>query len=684
MTPMVSVIMPVYNTAPFLKEAIESVLTQSFSDYEFLIIDDASTDGSLDIIKNFKDERIKIILNENNLGIIATRNKGLELAKGKYIAKMDSDDVSLPSRFEKQVDFLEKHPEVAIVASKLSLINENGIDKGYWHEDIHATSAEEIKRTMPVINCVGQSTVMMRADIVKKTGYNKNYKYNEDWGLWLDVLNAGYQIAKLDEVLVRYRVHSNSSSSSANMAGVPKNLGRFKKAYLKQQFQKGKFSKITFVVFITAVKEYIVFYTKQSILFLMPGALDFFTALYRHPGKALKDLMSDFFRGCKRILTISPAKTIKQFRELKELFTKQKAVDVFFFFPYCHIGGAEKVHANIVEVFKDKKVVVLITGISFKDDFLYMFKQHAPTVNAGFCINHPFTKRRTKKIIFKWVEMQNKPVIFGCNNLFFSESVLKFSPGVRVFDLMHDFKFEGENNLTHTFLEQYLRCEKRIFISRAAIEQVKLFYKSKLVAANEYDKLKLIQNYTFIPDVIPAKSYDGTINVLYVGRGTPEKRAHLVGYIAKKCKEKNLKVNFTAIGELENAMMDECKKYISCTGPLYKFEELETYYNSHHLILITSQKEGFPLTIMEGMAHGLIPFSTPVGDVNYHVNNSVGFITSDLNEEIVINEITAKIEELVNDRKSMEQMAGLAYRYAKDNFSKQQFTEAYKKTLALS
>src|SRR3990167_9325600 len=117
MNPLVTVLMPVYNGKKYLKEAIESVLNQTFRDFEFLIIDDGSTDKSAEIIKSFNDARIRLERNVTNLGLIKTLNNGLTLSRGKYIARMDCDDISLPKRLSVQVNFMEKHPEIGICGS---------------------------------------------------------------------------------------------------------------------------------------------------------------------------------------------------------------------------------------------------------------------------------------------------------------------------------------------------------------------------------------------------------------------------------------------------------------------------------------------------------------------------------------------------------------------------------------
>ena len=113
----VTVLMPVYNGEMYLREAIDSILHQTFTDFEFLIINDGSTDNSETIILSYDDSRIRYEKNDSNLKLIATLNKGIELAKGKYIVRMDADDISIPDRIEKQVAFLEKNPDVGICGS---------------------------------------------------------------------------------------------------------------------------------------------------------------------------------------------------------------------------------------------------------------------------------------------------------------------------------------------------------------------------------------------------------------------------------------------------------------------------------------------------------------------------------------------------------------------------------------
>ncbi|MDD4353774.1 MAG: glycosyltransferase family A protein, partial [Candidatus Nanoarchaeia archaeon] len=131
----ISVIMSAYNTERYIAEAIESILNQTFKDFEFIIIDDGSTDDSLKIIKRYvkKDRRIKLIHNKKNIGLTKSLNKGLKIAKGQYIARMDADDISLPQRFQIQYDFLEKNKDIFLIGTTAFLIDDKGDRLGRAH-----------------------------------------------------------------------------------------------------------------------------------------------------------------------------------------------------------------------------------------------------------------------------------------------------------------------------------------------------------------------------------------------------------------------------------------------------------------------------------------------------------------------------------------------------------------------
>ena len=207
MTKPITVLMPVYNAEKYLREAIESILNQTFQNFEFLIINDGSTDKSLEIIKEYKDNRIKIINNEKNLGIVKTLNKSIELASGKYIARIDADDLSLPERFEKQVEFLEKNPDVVLVGTAFNIIDGNN---KIIQKKNPPTSHQEIKKSLIRVNPFCHSSIMFRKEICQQIGsYDENWQDVEDYELYFRIAKR-FKMANLDQILVSWRVSPSS------------------------------------------------------------------------------------------------------------------------------------------------------------------------------------------------------------------------------------------------------------------------------------------------------------------------------------------------------------------------------------------------------------------------------------------------------------------------------------------
>lgn len=205
--PIVSVLMPCYNSEQYIREAIDSILSQTFSDFEFIVINDGSTDNSAEIIGSYKDKRIKYINNDVNLGLIKSLNKGISLAKGKYIARMDSDDISYPTRLKEQVIFLDNHPDVIMCGTWINFFNyPPRKDDGHHQTDI--TYLSLLKGW-----CINHPTVMMRTDVIKKNNlfYDENYPCAEDYELWSRLIRYG-KIVNLQKVLLDYRWHENNIS----------------------------------------------------------------------------------------------------------------------------------------------------------------------------------------------------------------------------------------------------------------------------------------------------------------------------------------------------------------------------------------------------------------------------------------------------------------------------------------
>ena len=208
--PAVSLILPAYNCEKFIGGAIQSVLDQTFTDFELIIINDGSADQTEFIILSYTDLRITYLKNKNNQGLIYTLNRGINIAQGKYIARMDADDICIPERLELQKKFLDQHEKIAMVASTVEFINEENNFTGEWELDKKTITPKQIRAKMPYENCIAHPTIMARTEVLKKLKYDERQKHIEDYDLWLRMLNRGYQIEKLNQPLLKYRVHDKS------------------------------------------------------------------------------------------------------------------------------------------------------------------------------------------------------------------------------------------------------------------------------------------------------------------------------------------------------------------------------------------------------------------------------------------------------------------------------------------
>ena len=204
--PEVTVLMPVYNGASFLPEAIESILRQTFRDFEFLIIDDGSLDDSCSIVERYGDPRIRLLKNATNLGIVARLNQGFRCARGKYIARMDCDDISLPARLQKQYDYMEAHPDVRVCGTWIDCFGEL---KERWR---YPLEHREIACRMLFSSPIGHATAMFRRQLLgeQHACYAEDFPCAEDYELW-SRLCLVTQLANLGEVLYRYRRHRAQS-----------------------------------------------------------------------------------------------------------------------------------------------------------------------------------------------------------------------------------------------------------------------------------------------------------------------------------------------------------------------------------------------------------------------------------------------------------------------------------------
>ncbi len=205
--------MPVYNGDKYIRKTIESVLSQTFFDFEFIVIDDGSTDNTYDILKSFNDNRIKI-LNQNHGGIVKALNLGIKESQGEYVIRIDADDICAFNRFETLVKYMDENVDVSICGSWARTIDENNNIIGELKYP--PINHKDIKKYAILHNPFIHPSVILRKKTLNISGPYKNFKHNEDYELWTRILKIG-KGHNLSEFLIDYRIHQNQVTRKSNI-----------------------------------------------------------------------------------------------------------------------------------------------------------------------------------------------------------------------------------------------------------------------------------------------------------------------------------------------------------------------------------------------------------------------------------------------------------------------------------
>lgn len=220
--PKVSVVLPVYNCRAYIREAVESILGQSYRDLELIVIDDGSEDGSMDIVSGLAGRgTVTVVAHDRNMGICESLNDGIKLSSGELIAIQHADDISLPGRIGTQAEYLDSHPDIDLVAGWIRYMNRRGRQKrdDWWLKRIKAVpdDPEVIANTLLEMNIIPHPTVMMRRTVVNKTGtYDPEAFPTEDYDYWLRISEA-HRIGIVREVVCLYRRHGGQLTRTQKM-----------------------------------------------------------------------------------------------------------------------------------------------------------------------------------------------------------------------------------------------------------------------------------------------------------------------------------------------------------------------------------------------------------------------------------------------------------------------------------
>jgi GT2 family glycosyltransferase len=220
--------MPAYNAQKFIEFAVSSVLEQTYKNIELIIVDDGSVDSTKAIIDRLSksDKRICLLLNKKNIGIAASLNKAIDCSKGEYIARLDSDDICMPTRIAKQIEFMERHKNVSICGSWAIAIDEKGRKIFNMYSPIGLLLKYNYWKPSPFIS----SSVMVRRSLLKKSNFDENFRISEDYDLWVRILNThkGYNISR---PLIKYRIHGSSMSNRMSKEGKEMSLRSFSRNF---------------------------------------------------------------------------------------------------------------------------------------------------------------------------------------------------------------------------------------------------------------------------------------------------------------------------------------------------------------------------------------------------------------------------------------------------------------------
>lgn len=206
--PLVSVVVPVHNGAHWLLETLDSLFAQTMTNFEVVLVDDASTDSLQEVVKEYPDECLRVLHLASNVGVSAARNHGIHHAQGEFIAFCDADDVCLPERLEKQTSFMRANPDIDFCGSSFQCFDTQD------HEVVTNPQTDaQIRKALMRGNCFGLSTVMVKTSVLKQYGFDVSRSFAEDYDLWTRLVSSGFRAGNLPEILVRYRLHPHQASN---------------------------------------------------------------------------------------------------------------------------------------------------------------------------------------------------------------------------------------------------------------------------------------------------------------------------------------------------------------------------------------------------------------------------------------------------------------------------------------
>ena len=349
----------------------------------------------------------------------------------------------------------------------------------------------------------------------------------------------------------------------------------------------------------------------------------------------------------------------------------------FFFFPVAGMGGAETIHLRILEALPIKRSLIVFE-ISYKPDWLHRFKKYGRTWFADFYLQYSRFHRLRLQIFYAVIsgaiEGHKNPKVFIADFTAYNRILINLSDKVWIADIVHAYVPDNIPELLR--LDIAHRLNKRYLVSEHLVNETNQYYESHNLQAYG-DRLIVIRNFVDIPPRKEFDTYNKEKHVLFLGREAEEKRIYLAGQIAKRLVEVDQKIKVIFIGPSSEAVHEDCRGFIDFKGLIDDYSIIREVLKITSVQIFTSTFEGLPLAFMEGMAHGVIPVSTAVGGIPFHIQNEQnGFLISEEDEEKIVSEAVDKIIEIFGDPTALQKLSENAYEYARTNFTRVNYDEA--------
>lgn len=367
----------------------------------------------------------------------------------------------------------------------------------------------------------------------------------------------------------------------------------------------------------------------------------------------------------------------KIIRELKRINS-----NIFFVFPGYQIGGAERVHADIMALVADQRPTCIITELPINSGFKKDFYEAARVIELKrWGTKKAFVPIMAKNIA-KVINRQNKPVVFGCNSDFLYTLTNYLDENVEVIDLTHAFT-PNLMGMEFYSLPYVRRINQRIVIGEKTKNDYMELYQKNGISLDYMERFKIIPNQIDAPKEYTKRDYSLPLTAIFVSRNSPEKRPEVFLELAKKARASDLSIRFIMVGDF-GEYQAEYGEFIDFIGPVTDKHELNDLYEKSDIILITSVLEGFPMVLLEGMALGVVPISTAVGEIPSLIgeNRKTGHLITNFEDtEKLVQSFLERLKACTEDLNSMAVFSRQAHSLVKKEFGAEKFAKNYRNLL---